>query len=96
MNNNLSISFAVEQTTGHYATSAPIQNNWMQPNLAEIYNQIEVASLIDNLYAVIRPNEDLVEEFSSDAEFMAELAAWDAASDEALLNFERSLDDEEG
>jgi hypothetical protein len=57
---------------------------WIQdPVSRQIFLQ---GKLINGLYVQVLPSSELI---SASAELSREFAAWDAASDEALLNFEK-------
>jgi hypothetical protein len=58
---------------------------WIQPSISR-QNFEQSAQIIDGLYVQVTP---LGEALSAMNEIAREFAAWEAASDEALLNFEK-------
>jgi hypothetical protein len=72
-----------------YSTSAAETDNsdiWIQAPLAAQQYESPEPKLIDGIYAQSRKIE-----IFGNSELVREFAAWEAASDEALLNFEKGL-----
>jgi hypothetical protein len=73
-----------------YLTSDPQENDWGgQLPVSRQTFQPGLADLIDGIYVAAKPPEVI---FSFEPELENEFAAWEAASDEALLNFESTLE----
>ena len=73
-----------------YSTSATDTNDgaiWIQAPLSTQQYETSEPLLINGIYARSKKIDPL-----GDAEILREFAAWEAASDEALLNFEKGLD----
>ena len=74
-----------------YVTSEPQENSWGQPPASHyvlfVRDNRLVGELVAGVYAV-SPSADL--NFSQ-ARLAAEFAAWESASDEAIVNFEQGL-----
>ena len=63
--------------------------NWIQESLVLPAYDPSTSSIIENIYVEVGGNE--AASMISNAE-LDEFAAWEAASDEALLNFENELE----
>ena len=73
-----------------YVTSEPQENEWGQPAASRYVFAIEGTRLYGQLIAGVYVSQSYT--YSIDSCLAAELEAWDAASDEALANFEAMLD----
>jgi hypothetical protein len=92
MNPNSSTDLSPRQTilSSQFINSAPQENNWIQLSLSRDIGFPSQIRLIDGMYVIP------IEEEQINPELTAEFEAWETASDEALLNFESRLMDEEG
>lgn len=71
-------------------TSAPLDNNWIQPSAAQAGCVLQT-KLIDNIYAASLTPADIS---PLPANLFSEFQAWEIASDQDLINFENNLPDE--
>ncbi len=80
-----SATAVIHETQRLYSDSgSENQATWIQdPVSRQIFSK---GTLINNLYVQVTPS---VEAVSASDEIAREFAAWEAASDEALLNFEK-------
>lgn len=73
-----------------FVTSEPQETEWGQPAASRYFFVIDGARLYGQPIAgVYLPSSEIL---CFDADLAAEFADWDAASDEALVNFEAMLD----
>jgi len=75
-----------------YVTSEPQGTEWGQPSVSHYILRVEGSRLLGEPIAGVYLTSQPVETWSVNARLTAEFEAWDAASDEALSNFEASLD----
>ena len=82
----------VMPTPSRYVTSEPQGTDWGQPSVSHYILRVEGRRVIGEPIAGIYLTSQPIETLSGDARLAAEFEAWDTASDEALSNFEASLE----
>ena len=90
MNGMDSRKSSIREEPPTYVTSEPQDNEWGQPAASQYVFVVEGTRLYGQPIAGVYLRSS--ESASSDADLAAEMEAWDAASDEALFNFESTLD----
>lgn len=83
-------SATVSSKKNYYVTSEPQEDSWGQPPASHYVLYVQgdrlVGAPIAGVYATSPSSE-----ITFEAQLAAEFAAWEAASDEAILSFEQKL-----
>lgn len=82
----------VMPTPSRYVTSEPQSTDWGQPSVSHYILRVEAGRLLAEPIAAAYLATQPFETPPVNASLTAEFDAWESASDEALSNFESSLD----